>query len=110
MLVLTSYPTLKLNTPSGWGLDKVAHFFVYFFWTILLYLSGILKKDIAVKWIIPIGMCISLLDEIHQIPIKGRFFSIYDFIADICGIVVAALTILLLRKRCILLQERNENE
>lgn len=88
LFTLTSIP--KLSTPSTGILeiDKIAHFVVYLIFAFLL--VKILNKDkrSLLRILIVAALIIPLIDELHQIPIPGREFSIYDIIADMAGFAV----------------------
>jgi len=62
------------------NLDKVVHFFIYFFLTFLFFWSGFsLKKSIV------FAISYGILMEIVQIPLSYRDFSFYDFLANCLG-------------------------
>jgi len=93
LFTLTSIP--KLSTPSTGMLeiDKLAHFVVYLVFAYLL--VKILNKDqrSIKKILILTALTIPLIDELHQIPIPGREFSIYDIIADMIGFAVILILV-----------------
>ena len=89
ILTLTSIPKLNIPTEHIVSLDKVAHFGVYllFAWFFIRMhqpenLGATLKKLILLSLAVP------LFDELHQIPIPGRMFSVWDVIADFIGFLV----------------------
>jgi VanZ family protein len=85
IFTLTSWPTLALPSHNILGLDKLAHFAVYLVLAFLM-----LKKDNSIIkkqhyfW----AVLIPTLDELHQIPIPGRYFDISDIAADLLGFAV----------------------
>ncbi len=96
ILTLTSIPKLHIPTENIVSLDKLAHFGVYllFAWFFIRMhqpenLGATLKKLILLSLTVP------LFDELHQIPIPGRMFSVWDLIADFIGF----LTIIIISKR-----------
>jgi len=87
-LTLTSIP--KLQTPSSdiFKLDKVAHFGVYLVFAYLLVKIHRSDQKILLRKLLLLALLIPVLDEVHQIPIPGREFSLYDIIADMAGFAV----------------------
>jgi len=89
--IISSIPSKDLPSFSMFGIDKLAHFGVYFVWGILvnLYLKtcGAGKK---VYWIVYLMMLIAAaLDEYHQKYIPGRSVTVYDFMANAAGLLSA---------------------
>ncbi|MCI0604185.1 VanZ family protein [bacterium] len=72
--------------------DKVLHFFEYSFFAFLLWRAFArerfwtleIRRVIAV---ILIGSLYAASDEIHQSYVPGRYASIYDWVADVAGIL-----------------------
>ncbi|MCD4796320.1 MAG: VanZ family protein [Candidatus Cloacimonetes bacterium] len=88
ILALTSFPKLKTPVDEMIGVDKIAHFCVYFIFAFLfikMHLKKHLPKTIKRLWYLAI--IVPLFDELHQIPIPGRAFSVWDIFADILGFV-----------------------
>ncbi|MFO7897194.1 MAG: VanZ family protein [Candidatus Cloacimonadales bacterium] len=87
IISLTSYP--KLHNPLSdkiWNVDKLAHFTVYAIFSLLFVKMNQHKTYRQnAKSLLLLALIIPLLDELHQIPIPGRSFSVYDIIADIAG-------------------------
>ena len=97
LFTLTSYPKLSVPSVHIVSFDKLAHAFVYliFAWLFMLMhdqqnLARIVKRLMLLAAIIP------LADELHQIPIPGRFFSVWDIVADLIGF---SIIILIYRKK-----------
>lgn len=67
-------------------IDKVVHFFMFFFMTIILYLSFSLNK--ILYFIIPtaIGILIEILQHTTN---TGRTFDIFDIAANTAGALIA---------------------
>lgn len=92
LISLTSYPKLEVPKTDIFQQDKIAHFIFYliFAW-LFVRMHGpqpdftILKKTMLLALLVPI------LDELHQIPIPGRNFSIWDIVADMLGFTVVIL-------------------
>jgi VanZ family protein len=85
----TTLPSNNLpDVPSG---DKLNHFVGYAVLSFLLFTYLKLKSSDAVAEIrifqksFIIASVYGILDELHQIPIPGRFFEWYDILADING-------------------------
>lgn len=100
LLTLTSYPKMSLPSNNIIGLDKVAHFIFYLILAYFLCMMNSekpLKKNL--KILLLFMLILPLLDELHQIPIPGRYFSIYDIIADALGIFVIMIIFILFTKK-----------
>ncbi|MBK6680035.1 MAG: VanZ family protein [Ignavibacteriales bacterium] len=85
----TTLPSSNLpDVPSG---DKLNHFAGYAVLSFLLFTYLKLKSADTVDEIrifqksFIIASVYGILDELHQIPIPGRFFEWYDILADING-------------------------
>ena len=72
------------------GADKILHFFEYFVFTFLLWRAfeqrgwRVRSKTLAV---VLIAAIYAASDEVHQSLVPGRFASIYDWFADVAGIL-----------------------
>lgn len=92
MLILTSIPKLQSPVDHILRIDKLAHTFVYlvFAWLFL----KMYEEDqfrIAMKKLLMLAAVVPLLDELHQIPIPGRSFSVWDIVADLIGFGIIIL-------------------
>jgi VanZ family protein len=90
MFGLSSYP--KLHVPfvdPKLSPDKIAHFIEYFIFSIIYVLmrkeKGV-ERSRLVKELLIIALVIPIFDELHQIPIPGRMFSWWDWLADTLGL------------------------
>ena len=88
ILISTSYPRISISDEHIIGLDKLAHIFLYFIFAFLF-----LKKQSIItlkhlKHLIIMSFLIPLGDELHQLFIPGRNFSLYDIVADIIGFYI----------------------
>jgi len=88
----TTLPSKNLpDVPSG---DKLNHFAGYAVLSFLLFTFLRLRSADTVAEIkifqrsFIIASVYGILDELHQIPIPGRFFEWYDILADINGAVL----------------------
>jgi VanZ family protein len=93
IVTLTSIPKLKTPSSEILEIDKLAHFGVYLIFTwLLVKISRKNGKDL-IRSLMMWALIIPFLDEIHQIPIPGREFSIYDVGADMIGfgVVIASV-------------------
>lgn len=90
IFLLSSIPGSSL--PGSFpGADKIVHLAEY---TILGFLLG--KRG---TWIaIPIGIIYGVLDEVHQIYVPYREFSISDILVDGTGVVTGTICRSLLRR------------
>ena len=84
-------------------LDKIKHIAVYFGLGILLYLALSASKNLAIKrYTIPLtfvsGFFLGVIDEIHQLFVPERSFSIFDMAADGIGIILALAVIFVVSK------------
>jgi VanZ family protein len=93
ILILTLLPGKTIPGVPVWGIDKIAHLFLF---AVLMYLAlqglgnqGIVKKKIIILFL----LCFSygILIEILQNFIPGRSFSVYDITANTAGIAVGYL-------------------
>lgn len=94
ILTVSSIPGPRLPSDPFFGFDKCAHGLEYFIFTIIILVT--LRKQqmrkCSVKelyWIVGFIACFALFDEVHQMAIPGRFFSWYDFAADVSGALIA---------------------
>jgi VanZ family protein len=86
LFTLTSYPKLPTPETGITNIDKLAHFSFYFIFALLF----ILMHDPAslnqtLRKLLKLALILPLIDELHQIPIPGRTFSIWDLLADLLG-------------------------
>lgn len=89
LFTLTSWPSLNApSMPIGFA-DKIAHFVFYLIFA-LLFVKMKKHQPYAktLRQLCILALIVPLLDELHQIPIPGRQFSIYDIFADIFGMSV----------------------
>lgn len=86
ILTLTSIPKLQIPTEHIVSLDKLAHFGVYliFAW-LFIRMHQTKNPGATLKKLILLSLTVPLFDELHQIPIPGRMFSVWDVIADFIG-------------------------
>lgn len=86
LFTLTSYPKLTTGAPNIVGIDKVAHFIMYF---IFAFLFMRMRKDVnpkpQLRYLLILSLIVPIIDELHQIPISGRSFSVWDIVADLMG-------------------------
>jgi VanZ family protein len=84
---LSSIPGGKIHAPFPY-FDKVAHFTVFGLFAFFVYgvMSefGFKKKLLLI--VVIIGSIYGASDEIHQLFVQGRDCSIFDWIADFCGV------------------------
>ncbi len=91
LFTLTSIPSDSL--PSIGGIDKFEHFFAY---TVLAALIGLtvhfqslfqLSSREKILASFSIAFTYGVLDELHQIPIRGRYFDWWDLFANFLGVL-----------------------
>ena len=94
ILVLTSYPKLSVPNDKLLNIDKLAHFVVYLILATLFVLMNIHQTAAKTRLQLILFMLIMpILDELHQIPIPGRYFSFYDLLADTLGFLIIIILI-----------------
>ena len=79
---LTGFPSLPTPRIKEFPLDKIAHFFMFFFFG--LFARPLLKP---VKYF-SFGIALILVAEFQQLFIPGRTFEILDMAAGAAGLVV----------------------
>ncbi len=81
-------------TEGGFSLTPIVYHFYAFFLLSAFILISILKGKIKKKKII-IGIAIAIFygisDEIHQLFVPGRSFSLFDIMINSTGIIFAAI-------------------
>ncbi|KCZ72457.1 putative integral membrane protein [Candidatus Methanoperedens nitroreducens] len=91
ILLAPLYPLIKQP-------DKVAHILLYFGFGILLFLTMRSMHNTisrAVILALLIGLLYGASDEFHQMFVDGRTSSIMDLVADITGLILAQVIILI---------------
>jgi len=83
--------------------DEISHFFEFGVLSIFFLLGWTrgFKRNIQKKHlflIILLSFLIGISDEIHQIFVPGRIFSIKDLFFDLCGILFFSILIYSLKK------------
>ena len=92
LFILTSIPSNSM--PSLGGIDKLEHFAAYTVLSFLIGLAANFQLVFALKQIelylvaFSIALTYALLDELHQIPIRGRYFDWWDLFANFIGILL----------------------
>lgn len=92
LFILTTIPSSAM--PSLGGIDKLEHFSAYvvlgFMIGLALHFQSIihLKRNELFLVAFSIAITYALLDELHQIPIKGRYFDWWDLFANFTGILI----------------------
>lgn len=82
-----------LNFDFHWE-DKIKHFFAFLLYGFLTFLA---LKDLSFKpkkkylLVLLIGSIYGFSDEFHQYFVEGRSSDIYDWIADVVGVVISIL-------------------
>ena len=85
---LTSLPANEIPDINLFGIDKLAHFGVYFVWSLIARLNAKDKSRINIGIFI-FMLIMAVLDECHQHYIPGRNVSIYDLLANWLGVIIA---------------------
>ena len=86
IFTLTSIPKLQTPINDTLSIDKLAHFTVYMIFA-FLFMKMFKTKQYTqkLKLLSILAVLVPIFDELHQIPIPGRFFSYYDILADLLG-------------------------
>ena len=94
IFLLSSTPRLSLPPVGILPLDKAAHFAEYLILGLLFRRSSLRSAKLRRRSLsVTAGLTVlaAFLDELHQIPIPGRFWEIGDLAADWAGGVLGAL-------------------
>lgn len=85
--------------------DKFSHFFAYMILAILLSLTLMFQQKFTFLSERPfvftflVIVTYSIIDEVHQMLIPGRFFELADIAADITGGIIGILLVKLIVRR-----------
>lgn len=90
---ISSIPQTKIPRLDILNFDKLNHLIEYTFYAMTLFLAfSTAKSEKVVIYAglltILTGLLFGISDEIHQIFVPGREFSMYDYAADTCGILL----------------------
>jgi VanZ family protein len=94
IFALSSMPGSALPKLPFCGFDKIVHIVEYAVLGFLL-AKAINKKIVMV---VLIGIVYSLSDELHQIFVPFREFSLMDLLSDAIGVCTGVVCLLLLKK------------
>ena len=92
IFVFSSIPYAR--TPLGFELgDKLLHLLVYLIFSLLLFFSfytspRIFWQRYAYLFSLIVGIIYGLLDEVHQGLVPGRQQDVFDFLADLLGVLL----------------------
>ncbi len=92
VFTLTSIPKLQTPINDTLNIDKLAHFTVYMIFAYLF--MKMFSQDQYIqklKLLSILAVLVPIFDELHQIPIPGRFFSYYDILADFLGFLTVII-------------------
>ena len=104
IFILSSFSTLPRQMPDFTLSDKVAHLIEFSILGLLLWRSGIrwrirLSKLSLLLLMILIGVIYAASDEYHQYFVPGRECHILDWVADVVGLAVGAVTAYIFSER-----------
>ncbi len=88
MFVSTHMPSGMIAHPRAW--DKLLHFAAYAGLTFLLAWPVVARLGSSLAtyaYLLMIAACYGAVDELAQIPIRGRRADIWDWVADMVGAV-----------------------
>ncbi|MDI3503267.1 MAG: hypothetical protein PWP64_203 [Candidatus Cloacimonadota bacterium] len=97
---VSSLPSDNIPSSKIFGIDKLAHFGIYFIWGLIsaLHLRRINASSPLQIFIISIMLLLAACDEYHQLYIPGRQVSIFDLCANWLGLLSAHLIFKILSK------------
>lgn len=100
IFTLTSIPKLQSPINDSLNIDKLAHLIVYLIFAFLFMKMFDRKQYIQkLKLLSVLAVIIPIFDELHQIPISGRYFSYYDILADFLGFLMVIIYYKIMCKR-----------
>ncbi len=100
ILAVSSIPDIGSNEETLLGFDKYAHFGEYFVLAVLyLIMKRARRGEVAIKNYLFLAIPLPFLEELHQIWIRGRLFSLLDFAADWAGVTLVFLVYYLIKSR-----------
>jgi len=97
LFILTTIPSSAL--PSMGGIDKLEHFSAY---AVLGFMIGLavhfqsifnLNSRNGLLVAFSVTFTYAVLDELHQIPIKGRYFDWWDLFANFIGTILGLMVL-----------------
>jgi VanZ family protein len=99
--LISSLPSDDIPSLKIFGIDKLAHWGIYFCWGLwaVLYLNKINVSSPRAIMVFSGMMMIAALDEYHQFYVPGRQVSIYDLFANWLGLLCALSFFYILKKR-----------
>lgn len=87
LLTATHWPGLAIRGPIS-RTDLVIHFGAFFTWTVLLALSGLVRRSV---WkLLVIGVLFAAFDETTQ-PLFNRVYDTLDLLANWAGVAAACV-------------------
>ena len=87
LLTATHWPGLEVKGPIS-RTDLVIHFGAFFVWTVLLALSGLVRR--SVRWLLVAGLLFAAFDETTQ-PLFRRVYDHLDLLANWAGVAAACV-------------------
>lgn len=90
ILVAVLLPGSKIPAVGFQGIDKLAHFTLFYLWSLAV------RFDFSTnfKWVVTFiaGLVFSYLTEVLQLLVEGRAYDYYDILADSIGLSIGLLT------------------
>lgn len=84
--------------------DKIVHMAIYFILFLTAYYSfnnqkkfKLLNENVIFTSLV-FSVLYGALDEVHQLFVPGRSCDIYDWLADVAGVILAIIFLLLIKK------------
>lgn len=94
-MLVSSIPSDKIPGFKIFGFDKIVHIIVFFIFGILIYRSlqfsrgNVYPFKKIVFYTLTIAALYGTLSEVYQGFIPGRSTDIFDFLADLIGVIIA---------------------
>lgn len=86
------------------------HFTIFFTFSIFLFISmfkGKCNNNSIIFFVLIFAILYAVLDEVHQLYVPYRTFSILDILTDSIGIILAGIIYIILRRNNTLLQPKH---
>jgi VanZ family protein len=103
ILIVSSIPNLGSDKDMLLGSDKFAHFTVYLILAVLFILMKRIRgQAIKLPHYLFLSIPLPFLEELHQVLIPGRQFSLLDYVADWAGVSVIFAGYYFLRRTAVI--------
>ena len=90
ILVAVLLPGSKIPDVGFSGIDKLAHFTLFYLWSLAVRFD--FNHNFKWAFAFLIGLLFSYLTEVLQLFVEGRAYDIYDMVTDTVGLSIGLLT------------------